>query len=188
MFDAHCHLDDSRLDATMEAEVARARAAGVRGFVVAGVDPAGWTRQEELARRIPGVVNAFGLHPWVLSESSEEEIARALDELKRGFASGRFSGAAAVGEMGLDWAREGSPEGRARQLDAFRRQLALAHAVGLPVVLHVVRAHAAAQEVVREEGLPAAGGMVHSFHASAELALALRLRFEAADALMVSCG
>jgi TatD DNase family protein len=40
----------------------------------------------------------------------------------------------------------------------------------LPVVLHVVQAHGLALEVVADDGLPEAGGMVHGFGGSAEVA------------------
>ena len=40
----------------------------------------------------------------------------------------------------------------------------------LPVVLHVVRAHGVALEIVSSDGLPRAGGMVHAFGGSAEVA------------------
>jgi len=170
VFDAHCHLNDPRLASTVESEVKRARSLGIRGFVVAGVDPGGWAQQEALQERFSDVVNVFGVHPWVVADSSDEEVDRAMAILRRGFAEGRFKGAAGIGEMGLDWARESKGPGRERQVRIFREQLRLARDLDLPVVLHVVQAHADALGVVRAEGLPAAGGMVHSFHASAELA------------------
>jgi TatD DNase family protein len=52
---------------------------------------------------------------------------------------------------------------------AFRAQLALARERNLPVILHIIRAHGRALEILREDGLPKAGGMVHSYSGSAEL-------------------
>ena len=172
MLDAHCHLDDSRLALTVGAELERARTLGIHGFVVAGVNPAGWIRQEALGASCPDVFNCFGLHPWWVSAASAEEVDRGVEELRAGFATGRFGGAVAIGEMGLDWFREPHGPGRDRQKEVFRAQLAIAREYNQPVVLHVVRAHAEALELIRKEGLPEAGGMVHSFHSSAEMASA----------------
>jgi Tat protein secretion system quality control protein TatD with DNase activity len=42
MFDSHCHLQDVRLLGQAAAVLARAQAVGVEGFLLAGVDAAGW--------------------------------------------------------------------------------------------------------------------------------------------------
>ena len=46
---------------------------------------------------------------------------------------------------------------------------ALARELDAPVVLHVLGAHGPALDTMRRDGLPAAGGMVHSYSGSAEL-------------------
>ncbi len=159
MFDAHCHLD---LLADPPRAWAEARAAGVCGALVAGVDPPGWAAQARLAATLPGLHCALGLHPW-----RTDLAAPALDDVLAALAP-RLASAAAVGETGLD--RSPGMPPWPRQLRAFRAQLALARTLDRPVVLHVVRAHAEALAVVDGDGLPAAGGMVHGFTGSAELA------------------
>ncbi|MCB9538850.1 MAG: TatD family hydrolase [Myxococcales bacterium] len=72
-----------------------------------------------------------------------------------------------MGETGLDGRFGDSLEA---QTAAFRAHLAFARERDLPVVLHVVRAHGAALEVLRGDGVPAAGGMMHAFSGSAEVA------------------
>jgi TatD DNase family protein len=52
----------------------------------------------------------------------------------------------------------------------------------LPVILHIVRAHAMAIDILKESGLPNSGGMVHSFSGSpadaqAYTALGLHISF-----------
>jgi TatD DNase family protein len=79
--------------------------------------------------------------------------------------------AVALGEIGLDRA---TPELRAalpRQEAAFRAQLALARDLQLPVILHVVDAHGPTLEILRRDGVPARGGVVHGFSGSGESAL-----------------
>ena len=167
MFDSHCHLqsvDDA------EAELARARAPGVGGFLLAGVEPDGWVKQRALVAAHPDVAMALGVHPQLVAEIEDPDPLIAQLEL---------SGACAVGEIGLD----GMDERKAslpRQERAFRAQLALARERNLPVVLHVLRAHPRALEILREDGHR--GGVLHSCSASADqvrqyVALGLHVSF-----------
>ena len=65
----------------------------------------------------------------------------------------------AVGEAGLDYYYDLSP--REVQRDVFKRQIALAHETGLPMVLHVRDAHDDAYRILRQEGFPAGGVLLH---------------------------
>ncbi|GAA6487869.1 TatD family hydrolase [Gordonibacter urolithinfaciens] len=69
---------------------------------------------------------------------------------------------AAVGEIGLDFHYDFSP--RDDQRSAFRRQLRVAKECGLPVILHVREAHDEALAIMRDEGFPEAGTLLHCFN------------------------
>ena len=77
---------------------------------------------------------------------------------------------AAVGETGLDFHYDHSP--RPVQEAAFRRSLAIARDAGKPVVVHVREADEACVRVLREEGVPPAGGVIHCFTGDASAARA----------------
>jgi TatD DNase family protein len=160
MFDAHCHLD--RLSDPSSALVA-ARAAGVVDVLVAGVDPGGWDSQERLAG-VAGVHLAYGLHPTAVdADASRTEAAlRGLPTRLRG------AGVVALGETGLDHRPAYRGHADAQRL-VFRAQLDLARQLDLPVVLHVVAAYGAAWDVLKQDGLPRAGGMVHAWSGAADL-------------------
>jgi len=151
MFDSHLHL------ATDEV-LAAARAVGVNGFLLAGVEPTGWAEQKDIAHRHPDVLASVGIHPQVVDASTTiDTLAAALD------------GAVAIGEIGLDAL---TPERRALlpfQREVFRAQLALARERDLPVLLHILRTHEDALKILREDGLPKAGGVVHSYSGSVDL-------------------
>ncbi|MCA9540423.1 MAG: TatD family hydrolase, partial [Myxococcales bacterium] len=172
-------LDSPAFDADRAAVLARARAAGVGGFVLAGVEPAAFAGQRTLAAREPGMVWTAGLHPQVAAELDAPARKAALDALPAAFVGA--NPARAVGETGLD--RHFVPKATLPgQTEVFRAQLAFARERNLPVVLHIVGAHGPALDVLRRDGLPAAGGMVHSFGGNAELvreyvALGLHLSF-----------
>ena len=168
MFDSHCHLHDARVR-ELAGELARAKAAGVRGVLLAGVDPDGWRREEELARALGGIAISYGVHPQRIAELDDRDAGEMVAALARALDDPARVRAVAVGEIGLDGAKERRGS-LARQERAFRDQLALARAHALPIVLHILDAHGRALELLRRDGLPGAGGVVHSYSGSAELA------------------
>jgi TatD DNase family protein len=156
-FDAHTHLDMPAFDADREAVLARA---GVRGGVICAADPVDWDRVERVGRTI-GWVWTLGLHPWWCRELDD----RAVDGWLAALAARPTPWG--IGETGLD-RRAAGDAGMAVQLRALRGHLALARERDVPVVLHVVGAMGEALDVLRADGLPAAGGMVHSWSAPAD--------------------
>lgn len=164
MFDSHCHLHDPRLFARADELLERARAAGVNGLLLAGVEPAGWEVERQLAARHRDVFVSFGVHPQIvadLSEASAFALVAGLDSLLR------TSRPIAIGEIGLDalGERRTSLEVQERVL---RAQLALARDHDLPIALHVLRAHSRAIAILRRDGVPGRGGVVHSYSGSLE--------------------
>jgi TatD DNase family protein len=154
--DTHTHLDLSPFAADLDSVLDSAATAGVREFVVPGVSESGWDEIAELARRLPAVRPAFGLHPMNAAASGEETLPR-LDRF--------LANAVAVGEIGLDY---GIPAPRRLQVPVFREQLRLAVSRGLPVILHCRRAFRDLLAVWREEGGEKVGGVMHAFSGSVE--------------------
>lgn len=121
--DTHCHLHLHDEDAAVLVE--RAAAAGVSWMVNPGTDLASSQAAAALAERFPGtVLPTAGLHP--------HDASRWVDE--RDALAALAADAAAIGECGLDFYRNLSP--RDDQLAAFRDQIALATALGKPLVVH----------------------------------------------------
>lgn len=163
MIDTHCHLDVAAFDADRDEVVARATAAGIRGLLVPAIRPRTWPALIALAARHAGagVRCALGIHPQIVPELAEDELAGDLaDRLARAVTD---AGAIAIGECGLD----GGTGDLDRQEAIFRAHLRAARAVGLPVVIHVLRAHDAAPRILREEG--PVTGVLHSYSGGAEL-------------------
>lgn len=75
-----------------------------------------------------------GVHPWQADLLKVEALAARLDDPE---AASRSDGPQAIGEIGLDYA---CAVDREVQLEVLKAQLALARRLGLPVVLHCVRA------------------------------------------------
>jgi TatD DNase family protein len=178
LLDAHNHLDRCL---AVDQTLARARAAGVRAQVLAGVDPAGWAAQAALAGQLD-LWATFGVHPWTAAAARDPDVGALLAHLERALDGALGVAPVGLGELGLDRSRQVAADSLPRQERLFRAQLALARERDLPVVLHVVRAHDRALAILRRDGLPAAGGMVHSASTPPEqvgawLALGLHLSF-----------
>lgn len=151
-FDAHSHLPSG---GTRPPEHLR---------VVCGTGPEDWGAVLAHAAGDPQVVPMLGLHPWQVAEAPLDWAGR-LEDLLRTHRAG-------VGECGLDFARQTSD--RLGQEAALRIQLRLAHALARPVALHAVQAWGRLAALLREEGVPAAGAMMHAFSGSPETARELQ--------------
>ncbi len=136
--DSHAHLDDPRFSGDLEAVVARAREAGVERILTVGTDPASSRRALEIAERFPEFWFAPGLHPH------EADRFQSVEELRELLSHPR---AAALGETGLDYAKNlASAE---NQKELFARHLELAGELGKPVVIHCREAYGDLRAILR---------------------------------------
>lgn len=164
--DSHAHLDFDDYADDLDGVVARARAAGLERVVCVGLwrGPGSFGNALALATGDPTFFSAtVGIHPHECGRVPEEDWARHE-------ALARDSRVVAVGETGLDFHYDHSP--RPVQEASFRRSVATAKAAGKPVVVHVREADAVCARVLREEGVPPAGGVIHCFTGDAAAARA----------------
>ncbi|HEU4952615.1 MAG TPA: TatD family hydrolase [Holophagaceae bacterium] len=156
LVDAHCHLTGAYLAEGQEtsALLARAREAGVSGFIAVGTDLADSRAVLELARATAQVRASLGVHPHEAATWTPE-VEGALDAMLADPAC-RF-----VGETGLDFHYDHSP--RDVQAEVFRAQIRLAKRHRKPLMIHTRSAPAETLRILREEGAEAVGGMIHCF-------------------------
>ena len=160
LIDTHCHLDVAEFDADRDAVLARSRGNGVTAMVVPGVLASGWDGLLALCRQEHGLYPALGLHPVYLEQHRMDADIRQLEDR---LAAER---PVAVGEIGLDYAVAGLD--RARQQTLFEAQLECARNAGLPVVLHVRKAHD--QVLATLKRIRVCGGTAHAFNGSQQQA------------------
>ncbi|MGH2456796.1 MAG: TatD family hydrolase [Candidatus Limnocylindria bacterium] len=164
--DAHCHLQDPAFDPDRAAVIERARVAGIVRLLVPGYDVPSSRAAVALAAAHPDLVDAaVGVHPHFAARASEPEWTELA-------LLARAPGVVAVGEIGLDFHRNLSPP--EAQREAFRRQLELATATGLPVVVHDREAHQAVRDGLLDWSGPPGRrlrGILHAFSGDAELAV-----------------
>ncbi len=158
-------------------EIAAANESGIYGFILGGVDPEDWTRQKEIARSRPGFVwPTFGVHPWTVaklaSEAPDGKRVKEAESLLRSELEAARGECVGIGETGLDFHPRFNLSTHPEQMRSFRAHLRLAAEFRLPAVLHIVRAHSQALEILREEAeriewrnalFPGGRGLVHSF-------------------------
>jgi len=166
LVDSHAHLDFEDFAGDLDAVVARAAAAGVRRIVAVGLwrAPGSFGNALQLATARPEVFAATaGVHPHECAKVPEADWA----ESARLASDPRVVG---VGETGLDFHYDLSP--RDVQEGSFRRSIRIARQAGKPLVVHVREAEADCVRILREEGVPAAGGVIHCFTGDAAAARA----------------
>ena len=152
--DSHAHLDEPELRHQQEAVRSRAREAGVGLIINVGIGQENSRHVVETAGRFPEVYATVGVHPHGASSVQPED----LEALARLAAHPKV---VAVGEIGLDFYRRRSPE--QVQEHWFIEQLALAHELGKPVVIHTREATAATLKILRENRRHLRGGVMHCF-------------------------
>jgi TatD DNase family protein len=157
--DSHCHLDAAEFDGDRAAVLDAARAAGVRGFLVPGVELASFAGLASLAAEEADIAPAYGIHPLYVAHAADSDLAALEDWLVR-------PETVAVGEIGLDHFVPDLPQQRLEHF--YERQLQLAEHHGLPVVLHVRRAVEDIIRHLRRRQLP--GGIAHAFNGSRQQA------------------
>ena len=157
LVDSHAHLDADDLAGDLAGVRERARAAGVERVVCIGLwrAPGDFGNARDLAAVEPGFYSAtVGIHPHECARVPEAD----WEACRRLALDPRVVG---VGETGLDFHYDHSP--RPDQERSFRRSIAMAREVGKPLVVHVREADQACARVLREEGVPPAGGLIHCF-------------------------
>ncbi len=157
LFDSHCHLDDPAFDPDRDRVLAAARAAGVIGFLLPGVGHWSWRRQLHLAENEADCFCALGLHPLFLDRHRPEDLESLAGLLAH-------PKVVAIGEIGLDYYP--AEVDRQAQQALFEAQIRLAKEAGLPLVLHVRRAHDQVTATLRRLKFPH-GGICHACNASA---------------------
>jgi TatD DNase family protein len=161
--DSHAHLDGRQFAPDREQVIDRARAAGVQTIVAIGNGdgPADVDCGIKLAERYDFMYATLGIHPHeakLADEAAYENMARLAKNLK----------VIAWGEIGLDYFYDHSP--RNIQQQVFLRQMELARAAKLPIVIHCRPSNNSNDafddclRLIREHWAPSGlGGILHCF-------------------------
>ena len=160
IFDTHAHYDADRFDSDRDALLSAMPGAGVGLVLDPGCDLPSSHAAAELAERYPHVYAAVGIHPEDCDGFQDGDLTELRQLLER-------PKVVAIGEIGLDYYWEDNPP-RAFQQTVFRKQLALAAELDLPVIVHDREAHGDCLAIIKE--FPTVTGVFHCFSGSPEKA------------------
>lgn len=164
LIDSHTHIYLPEFEEDFSEMVARARAVGVRYFLMPNVDVETIPLMHRIQDRLPD--HAFpmmGLHPCSVKDDFEnqlEEIKRHLFQPVRKYW--------AVGEIGIDLYWDKSTLDI--QIKAFEMQIEWAKALNLPIVIHVRDASDEVFEVLDRVNDDRLRGVFHCFTGTKEQA------------------
>ena len=162
LIDSHCHLEYKGLVEDQQGVLARARAAGVGGFLSISTRQSEWDQVISTAEREADVWASVGIHPHEAdghADLGEAALLAATDHPR----------VIAIGETGLDYYYDHSD--RETQKALFRRHISVARETGLPLIIHTRDAEQDTAAILAEEmGKGAYPALIHCFTASADFA------------------
>lgn len=158
-FESHAHYDDERFDDDRDELLASFPAEGIETVVNSSSDIASSRASIALAEKYPFFYASVGVHPHEVSKMREEDID-TLRELSK------HPKVVAIGEIGLDFYYDLSP--RDDQRYWFKRQLALAEELDMPVIIHSRDASQECFDIISASNVRK--GVIHCYSGSAPMA------------------
>lgn len=161
--DTHCHLDASEFGAEAGAVAQRAASQGVSWIVIPAIETGNFSAVAGLASQHANCSYAFGIHPILVPEAKESDLALLRDAVAAAMDDPRF---VAIGEIGLDFfvPMLKEPAMREKQEHFYSEQLKIARDFDLPVLLHVRRSQDIVLKYLRR--INVVGGIAHAFNGS----------------------
>tara|TARA_R110001599_G_scaffold64023_3_gene178606 strand:- start:182820 stop:183617 length:798 start_codon:yes stop_codon:yes gene_type:complete len=165
--DTHCHLDAAELADEVDAVVARAQQKQVSMIVIPAIAPDNFAAVRELAQKYPNCSYALGIHPIMVPQAQESDLASLRQQVAAAINDQRF---VAIGEIGLDFFLPllKTTAMRDKQEFFYSEQLKIARDFDLPVLLHVRRSQDMILKYLRR--ITVVGGIAHAFNGSAQQA------------------
>ncbi|MDR2546819.1 MAG: TatD family hydrolase [Lachnospiraceae bacterium] len=163
-FDSHAHYDDKAYDKDRADVLGKLPEQGVSGIINAASSVESLPLVLGLAREYSFIYCALGIHPCETAHLTEE----ILVEIKNHSLKRDETKVVAIGEVGLDY--HWKKPAKEVQQSWFARQIELAKAVKLPVIVHSRDAAQNTLAIMQECDASAIGGVMHCFAYSVEMA------------------
>jgi len=158
--DSHCHLTFPELASDLPGVLDRMRAAQVEAALTVCTTLAEFPAVLATARAAPNLYASVGVHP----DNPESTQPTVEDLVERA----RDPKVVAIGETGLDYYRLEEP--LEWQRERFRVHIRAARACGKPLIIHTRAAAEDTLRLMRDEGAAEAGGVMHCFTETADVA------------------
>ena len=168
LVDSHCHIDFDVYVGRIPEILENMARNGVTHALCASVNMADFSKVLSLAERHPQIFASVGVHP--------DHDASAILSVRELVEHAQHPKVVAIGETGLDYYRQdGDLEW---QRTRFRTHIRAARKCHKPLIIHTREAGEDTLRILREEGAADAGGVMHCFTETMEMAqAALDLNF-----------
>ena len=163
IFDTHAHYDAEAFEEDREVLLSSMEKGGIGRIVDVSAEIKDLDKVIALAEQYPFIYAATGVHP----DDAEQTTDEVLEKVRR---LSDHPKTVAIGEIGLDYYWHKEPETHEVQKRIFRSQMEIARETGLPFIIHSRDAAADTFEIVKEWAGSTAGGVLHCFSGSVELA------------------
>lgn len=160
MIDTHIHITDKQYNEDRDEVLTTAKNEGVETFMAIGCD------KQEIANTLAFVTShpefyaAIGYHPIEFENVTDDDLRTLYDQLQE-------DNVVAIGEIGLDY--HWYPDNKEEQEVLLRKQLDIAKALNMPIVIHAREALDDTYNVLKD--YPGLTGTIHSFSGNGEEAL-----------------
>lgn len=159
IFDSHTHLNAEQFNEDIPETIQRAKELGVTEMAVVGFDTPTIEKSLELSQQYKEIQSIIGWHPTEAG-SYTPDIEKKLQQLLT------TPKVVALGEIGLDYYWMEDP--KEVQDRVFRRQIAIAKEMNLPISIHTRDAMEDTYKILKEEDIRDIGGIMHSFSGDPE--------------------
>ena len=161
IFDSHTHLNAEQFNDDIPETIERAKELGVTKMAVVGFVTPTIEKSLQLSHDYSNIYSIIGWHPTEAG-SYTKDIEKKLQEQLT------MPKVVALGEIGLDYYWMEDP--KEVQAEVFRRQIAIAKEMNLPISIHTREALADTYQILKEEDIRDIGGIMHSFSGDFEWA------------------
>ncbi|MFV2055393.1 MAG: TatD family hydrolase [Thiohalomonadales bacterium] len=161
LIDTHCHLDVDAFVQDRENVLEHCRQLHIRKIVVPAIQSKTWDTLLQVCDLHAGLYPTLGLHPMFIEQHQNQDLIHLENYIIKYHPC-------AVGEIGLDYYKKETVNcaNREKQIQFYSAQLDIAKRHGLPVILHVRRAHQQVLTLLKQKKVTA--GIVHAFSGSRE--------------------
>ena len=154
LFDTHTHLNADQFEGIESEIIQQAKDNDVEYMAVVGFDEKTIEKSLLLSQENEHIISVIGWHPTEASrynQAIEKQLEEKLTAPK----------VQMLGEIGLDYYWPDST--KEDQHRVFRRLIAMAKEHNLPITIHNRDATDDVYKILKEEGIPKAGGIMHSY-------------------------
>jgi TatD DNase family protein len=138
--DTHAHYNDEVYKDNLEEVLNKVKEANVDKIVNVGYNIESCKDAINLAKKYDYMYCTIGIHPHDVDDN--------VDEIEKLYYENKEAKIVAIGEIGLDYAYV--KDNKDEQIEVFKKQIALAEKLGLPIVIHSRDASLDTYNVIKE--------------------------------------